>query len=145
MMNVWMCGHRSALPWRSPGLRVQTPESSDSDAWLSQEEGGGVSEDVNLQSLTSTPQFQLQYLLMSGVNSGRVFFLEGGGCKLLWEGLLEVTPHCNLWTGMKWLWHFPRVQLQWTFHQNHMTQQKLLAHKQPRNTRTTWWREQRNS
>lgn len=115
MENIWMCGQRSALQRRSPGQAVQTEESLDSDAWLSPREGAGVSADINPPPLTSTPQFQPQ-CLPKVRSEGRPSW-GGGRCELQWEGRVEVTPYCNLWTGMSmgWLWHSSRMQLQEKF------------------------------
>lgn len=131
MENIWMRGQRSALQWCSLSPAVQTEESLDSDAWLSQREGAGVSADINPPPLTSTPQFHPQCLPRFGVKEGP---WGGGRCELQWEGRLKVTPYCNLWTemSMEWLWHSSRIQLQGRFSYNYMMQHNLPTEGQMR-------------
>lgn len=125
MENTWIWGQRSAAHSCSLCPAVQTEESIDSDAWLSQREGDIVSVDINLPPLTlhSPISAAMTPKVWSEGRASR----GGGRCKLQWEGPLEVTPYCNLWTGvsMERLWHSPRIQLQGGLHSNHMTQQNM--------------------
>lgn len=73
---------------------VQTEESLDSDARLSQREGAGVSADINPPPSTSTPP--ISAAVSPKVRSEGGPSRGGGRCELQWEGPLKVTPYCNL-------------------------------------------------
>lgn len=126
MENIWMHGQRSALQWCSLGPVVQTEESLDSDAWLSQREGAGVSADINPPPSTSTPQFQPQCLPRFGVKEGPLGEEAGASCsgRACWKSHHTVTFELG------WLWHSSRIQLQGRFNCNHMTQQNLPTWRQ---------------
>lgn len=129
MENIWVRGQRSTLQWRSLGPVVQTVESLDSDAWLSQREGARVSADINPPPLTPTPQFQPQWLPRFGVKEGPLGQEAGASCcgRACWKSHHTVTFELER---VGWLWHSSRIQLQGRFYYNRVTQQNLHTEKQ---------------
>lgn len=132
MENIWMFGQRSALQWCSLGPAVQTEASLDSDAWLSQREGAGVSGDINPPPLTSAPQFQLQCLPRFGVREGLLGEEAGASC----SGRARWKSHHTVTFELEWVWgecDIPHIySCREGSTKNHITQQNLPTERQMR-------------
>lgn len=132
MENIWMRGQRSALQRCSPGPAVQTKESLDSDAWLSQREGAAVSGDINPAPLTSAPQLQPQRLPRFGVREGPLEEEAGASC----SGRAHWKSHHTVTFELEWVrggCDIPHVySCREGSTKNHMTQQNLPTERQMR-------------
>lgn len=120
-----MHGQRSALRWRSLGWAVQTEESLDSDASLSQREGVGLSGDINPAPPTSAPQFQPHCLPRFGAKESPC--RGGGRCEQRVGGAGWKSHHIVTFE-LEWVWpgcDIPHVySCREASAENHMTQRK---------------------